>query len=380
MGLYDKGEIFSNFQIIFNYEPNLMLPYRILIHTEVYQKAESYRIHLATTSIKEGGFFLQRELQGKDLAKLNTETFIEYLFATKLPLIFAESEVYGNGKDWSQTELSILGDIGVATSVEIYDDGKHHSPNIHKIPFSATLLFIPGALLCNGKNNIPADWNEVIQDGRINPLSYQALYERRLLPLLLYANTQAKLAGKNALITVPGLGCGQFAGSFSGQMGSHLKEAIATLLKKHASKLPFVKALYYDPYTECQNERSEYGTVSFLVRPFTKGNQDKPQLCEPVHYAEVGDDYSDCLLFSVVAWDHVSWPGNDFYGGSRATDDGVKAAATNSMAVVTGIEGQYNQLTYKYNPPTKYLNWAEVIQQNNLRIKVEHNLTIFPLV
>jgi len=40
-------------------------------------------------------------------------------------------------------------------------------------------------------------------------------------------------------------------------------------------------------------------------------------------------------------WDHVSWPGNDFYGGSRSTDDGVKAAATDSMAALTGVEGRY---------------------------------------
>jgi len=80
-----------------------------------------------------------------------------------------------------------------------------------------------------------------------------------------------------------------------------------------------------------------------------------------------------------VAWDHVSWPGNDFYGGSRSTDDGVKAAATNSMTVMTGIEGQYNPVTYHYEPPTKYRNWAAVVQQNNLRIKVEQNLSILPV-
>ena len=357
-----------------------MLPYRILIHPEAYQKAEAYRVELAIHGIKEAGIFLQRELQGKALGKLNTETFIEHLFATKPPLIFAESAVYGNGKDWNHTELSILGDISVAANVEVYDDGKHHHPNLHKTPFSATLLFIPGALLRNGKSNIPADWNEVTQDAQINPITYQALYERRLLPLLIYANDQAKLADKKAFITVPGLGCGQFAGPFTGQMGAHLQAALAELLKKHADQLPYVKAVYYDPFNECRNERSEFGTVSLLVRPLIQGNEDKPQLCEPILYAEAGDDYSDCLLYSVVAWDHVSWPGNDFYGGSRATDDGVKAAATNSMAVMTGIEGQYNPVTFQYQPPTKYRNWAEVVQHNKLRIKVEHNLTISPLV
>ncbi len=71
-------------------------------------------------------------------------------------------------------------------------------------------------------------------------------------------------------------------------------------------------------------------------------NQNKPQLCVPSHYAEEVDNYSDCLLFSVVAWDHVSWPGNDFYWGGRATDGGVKVAETSSMNVVTGVDGLYN--------------------------------------
>ncbi len=356
-----------------------MLSYHILIHPEAYKKAEAYRIQLATKGISEAGYFLQQELQGKELEKLNTEIFIEHLFATKPPLIFAESAVYGNGKDWNHIELSILGDIGVATNVEVYDDGKHYNPKIHKTPFLATLLFIPGALLRNGKSNLPADWNEVTQNAQINPIAYRALYERRLLPLLIYANDQAKLANKKALITVPGLGCGQFAGPFTGQMGSHLKDVLAQLLKTHANQLPYIKAVYYDPFNECQNERSEFGTVSLLVRPLTQGNQDKPQLCEPVDYAEAGDDYSDSLLFSVVAWDHVSWPGNDFYGGSRATDDGVKAAATNSMAVMTGIEGQYNPITFQYEPPFEYRNWVEVVEKNNLRIKVKHNLSTLPL-
>jgi hypothetical protein len=111
-----------------------------------------------------------------------------------------------------------------------------------------------------------------------------------------------------------------------------------------------------------------------------QGNQDKPQLCELARYAEDGDDYSDCMLYSVVAWNHVSWPGNDFYGGARATDDGVKAAATNSMASLTGIQGEYNATSNTYDPPSKYRNWAAVVRQNNLRITVQNNLSVFSVV
>ena len=359
---------------------NFMLPYRILIHPEAYQKADTYRLELISKGLSTAGLYLQRALQGLEIEKLNTEAFIEHLFATKPTLIFAESAVYGNGKDWNQSELSILGDIGVATLVEVYDDGKHHQPRLHESPFTAILLFIPGALLRNGNGNTPVDWDEVTLNNHINPLTYLALYERRLLPLFIYANEQAKLADKSAFITLPGLGCGQFAGAFEKQLGVHLKNALVAILTEHARLLPYLKAVYFDPYNECENERIEFGSVSLLVRPLTKGNQNKSQLCPPTAYAEEGDDYSNCLLFSIVAWDHVSWPGNDFYAGSRSTDDGVKAAATNSMMAMTGIKGKYNTVTHCYEPPPNYKTWTEVVKQNNLKIKVTQNLSVLPSI
>jgi hypothetical protein len=69
----------------------------------------------------------------------------------------------------------------------------------------------------------------------------------------------------------------------------------------------------------------------------------RPQLSRPGTHADDDDDrrgLDGCRLFSFVAWDHVSRPGNDFYGGARATDDGVKAAATNAMEVMTGGDGK----------------------------------------
>jgi len=76
-----------------------------------------------------------------------------------------------------------------------------------------------------------------------------------------------------------------------------------------------------------------------------------------------------CALCSIVAWDHVSWPGNEFSDSSRATDDGVKAAATNSMAVLTGVEGKYDPALVKYTPPRPYSNWAAVVED---RMRMEN--------
>ena len=84
--------------------------------------------------------------------------------------------------------------------------------------------------------------------------------------------------------------------------------------------------------------------------------------------AEEGDDFSACLLTSIVAWDHVSWPGNDFYGGSRCTDDGVKAAATDSMAALTGVEGRYDPGCGAYVPPPPFHTWEELVIGKGLRL------------
>jgi hypothetical protein len=167
------------------------------------------------------------------------------------------------------------------------------------------------------------------------------------------------------LLNVPGLGCGQFAGPFQGQLGVQLQSVLERLLTDYGESFPNLKAVYFDPYSECESFRREIHGISLMVRPLKLlGSRGKSQLCHPVAYAEEGDDFSGCDLYSLVAWDPVSWPGNDFFIDSRATDDGVKAAATNSMAVLTGVEGHYDADLGKYRPPAPFRNWAEVVEEN----------------
>jgi hypothetical protein len=152
---------------------------------------------------------------------------------------------------------------------------------------------------------------------------------------------------------------------FSGmltQAATRLLDRARPRLRTVRRSLPRSTRRYFDPYIECENFRREIHGISFMVRPLKiPGNRAKSQLCRPVAYAEKGDDFSDCSLYSVVAWDHVSWPGNDFFGGSRATDDGVKAAATSSMSVLTGVAGEYDPARGRYQPPPPYSNWGAVV-------------------
>ena len=356
---------------------NVMPAYTTLLSQHSYSRAKAY-----LTSLQAGepaGVFLQQKLASVELKTLTVERLLEMLVQTKRPQIFAESAVVGDGSDWNLTELGLLGDIAIAAPVTFFDNGRHQNPDVHNPPFSGMLLFVPGALLRNGRSHPPADWNEVVtNDNQIDEDAYFRLYERRLLPSFLYVNTQMQQQSKQAFITVPGLGCGMFAGPFQGQLGEVLKRTLQAFVFKHAASFTHIRAVYFDPYRECQNERINLDGLSFLVRPLTHGNETKPQLCHPIAYEESGDDFSNCELVSVVAWDHVSWPGNDFYIGSRATDDGVKGAATDVTAVMTGITGNYNPKTFKYEPPFIYRNWHELIDQHHVEIDVLNTLAVLP--
>lgn len=354
-----------------------MPAYASLISQTSYERAQDYLAQLRTGS--QPGAFLQTQLAGADLASLTVAEFLEKLVQTKRPQIFAESAVMGDGSDWNLAELGLLGDISMATPVTFFDNGRHTHPDVHNPPFTGWLLFVAGALLKNGRSHTPADWIEVVtNDGQIDEEAYFRLYERRLLPGFLFINEQMQQQGKTALITVPGLGCGVFAGPFRGQLGEKLKRTLQAFVLKHAAAFSHIRAVYYDPYNEGQNERHEIGAVSLLVRPLTHGNEHKPQLCRPTTYAEPGDNFSDCELVSVVAWDHVSWPGNDFYAGSRLTDDGVKGAATDVTAVLTSVSGTYNPQTNQYEPPASYHTWSELISKYNLDIDILRTLLVLP--
>ncbi len=337
---------------------------------------ETYRLEIAQGG--QPGSLLRNRLISKPDATETGLDFLRELVNTKKPQIFAESAVIGDGSDWTMSELAILGDVSIATPATIFDNGRHQRPNVHADPFLGTLLFTAGALLRNGYGEPPADYLAVTTDHKIDPEKYYQLYERRLLPPLKHANDICAKRNKKGFVTIPGLGCGVFAGPFQYQLGEFLNQSLRRLIETHGQSLSHIRAIYFDPYSECQNERHEIGHLSYMVRPLLQGNESKPQLCRPAIYEEDGDDFAECEFFSFVAWDHVSWPGNDFYIGSRATDDGVKGAATDAIRAMTGIDGRYNAQTNKYLPPSRFSNWYKVVNEYGLEIEVSDvNLQIF---
>lgn len=347
--------------------------YSVLVHADVMTKVEAYRQRLCGNASYAGGY-LQDEMQENEQALLSSEALLEALVRTKRPCIFAESQINGDGSDWNQQELSILGDVGIAVPVHVFDDGRHVNPAVHHPPLQAELLFIPGALLRSNGTGDPADWKEAVSSGSINVEAYYQLYKRRLLPLLKYADSQAYRSGRKALITMPGLGCGQFAGRFQGTLGVLFGLVLRRLLVEQGDTLPNIKAVYYDPYNEGNQSREYIHDIDFMIRPLASASDGLPQLCRPASYDE---SFDGCDLFSVVAWDHVSWPGNDFYGGARATDDGVKAAATDVIAKLTGIKGSYDTSSFQYLPPCNFSTWENVVFSERLKLQVKGRLQVY---
>lgn len=341
----------------------------LLIPQTTHSRLKQYLADLQDRSAQPG-VKLTSTLRTRDLATLTTQDLTEALLDTKSPQIFAESEVVGDGSDWTLTELRLLGDLSISVDVTVFDDGRHQSPQPHARPFPATLVYVPGALLRHGSGGEPADLAEVTSpDGALCPEGYYQLYERRLFPVFEHINRAAHDRQTPAFVTIPGLGCGQFAGRFQGRLGQSLQNTLERFLKTHGEAFEMIQSVYYDPYDECTNQKASIHGISFRVRPLARGNAFKPQLCPPPAYAENDeDDFSHCQLYSLVAWDHVSWPGNDFFAGSRCTDDGVKAAATDSMHALTGIQGSYDRSKAAYLPPKPHRTWAAAVRTHGIKL------------
>ena len=130
-----------------------MKDYQFLIHEQTYTRVESYlgKLHAGAST----GRYLNHQLQSVNLKDISTTNFLNALIKTKRPQIFAESEVSGDGSDWDQAELSILGDISVGIPVTVFDNGLHDRPELYQTPFKANLVFTPGALLRNDQGKTP---------------------------------------------------------------------------------------------------------------------------------------------------------------------------------------------------------------------------------
>lgn len=361
--------------------------YYVVMSEESFIKIIQYKQEIFSNP-KLAGAYLKTIIQksSKSLSEMSNAEFIELILATKKPSIFAEAAIKGGGKDWNNRELGILGDINITMPVTIYDNGVWPSSNgypphfrQHKQPFQGELLFTPGALLKKRKDfdGLLPDLAEVTNEkGQIDQKAYNKLVKRRLLPILAYANEQAGIDEKQAVITMPGVGSGAFAGDYKGTIGNHLNIAMKAILKKHWSNLQNIIVVHYDPFTECDNEQQEFGNIKYRVRPASKGNQEKAQLSRLSDLEEQKEEFKNAKLYKIVAWDHVSLPGNDFIAGSKWTDDGIAGGGTNAMEKLMGKTSHYDKKIGQYIPPKGYTTWEHYANKNGIHLYARDNVKI----
>lgn len=280
------------------------MPYEIILGRGLPARAEHYATALRSGRVRPG------QKLATQLTSLvgppDATSVLQALLQTKSPQIFAESAVAGDGSDWNALELSLLGDISIAAEVEFFDDGEHRNPTPHVPPIQGTLVFTCGALLASQGVPTP-DLAEVAPQGQLDESAYHALYARRLLPVLDFIQRSAVKRQRDAVVTIPGLGCGQFAGHFAGRLGPKLEKALRQILRESAPSTHRLRLLRFDPFDECADAADTFGNSMFRVRPLRKSAHPRPQLCAPVDYQEPGDDFRGCDIYSLVAWDQVSW-------------------------------------------------------------------------
>jgi|GEM_PF-402097 len=383
-------------------------PYDVLLSKSVLKNLMDYKEALINGSESPGPNLkiqLEKRLKGQDLSTITTEKFIEAMLSTKDIKAFAETEDLSASGNWNKKEVEILGGINIAINdLTIYGNGARNGEAIsstadvrktHDKSFKGNILITQGALLENIslRGEKTPDYNRVVkrdekgeiikdENGKatIDQEKYNALVEERMLPLLSHANETAKQKGKNkrALITMPGIGCGQFAGEFQEEMPGHLDKAMKAMLEKHESKFSNIACVYYDPF-KGENTSQDIEGIKYRVRPFTKpmpNHSQKSQLEHPSTYEEEKGEFDNCMLFKIVAGDHIGRAGNDFNTeNSIRTDEGSSLSQTDFQRRMTGDEGHYAKDEQKFLP-NNHNDWAESHRKKDPFYNVDGNVKI----
>lgn len=346
--------------------------YKIVINESTLNRIKKYKFDLEDGAKLPGAYFNKNILQlGKSVKDLSFDEFLNLLIQTKIPTIFAESQILGNGFDWSQEEMAILGNVVFSVpDVPVFDNGKHHNPDVYQDgkPRNCDIIGVCGTLFANGFGIDSADRKRVVKNGLIDDEELYKLYEERLLPGFIEANALAKSSNQKGFIALPGLGCGQFAAEFKDVIVEKLQKVLARLLTNHADKLTNLGAIYFDPYqAKYSNSKKKINGIDLLCRPLLNGNSDKPQLCDPEHYDPAYKGYRKIVF---CAADQGSYPANDMLAGSRETNEGMLGGATGLISATLGYPGKYNPDNFHFEPIAannkKYATWIECIEDQGL--------------
>ena len=345
--------------------------YEILLRADVLRNVDDYREALSNNTT-EPGSHMKKILKGHKLEDLSAEAMLELLLRSKKPLFFAKRSLKGDGSDWTPEEVRLLGDILLGVEVVVFDNGswkpKDAEFKVHPTPFTAHLIFIPGPLLTSNRS---PDYTAVVENGQLNSEKYLKLMERRLEPAFDYVHSESSVEHK-ALVIIPGIGCGLFGGKFVKELPTTLMKTISKILHRNCSRWSNIRCVTFVPL-DGETSSTTIGRISYRVRPHLKHK--RPMLSETKAFEEGAENFSQDRLFKFVAWDHLSYPGNNFFRCKRQTDDGVSVAATDCMSRVLGVKGKYDGRG-RYMPPKEYDTWENVVKANDILLRAERNIRL----
>lgn len=306
-------------------------------------------------------------LKDSDISKLTIPEFIDAFFKTTKPLVFAESlgQVHGDGSDWTKEEIMLMGRIGrIVEDVTVYAKRSYYpdKSDIFKEDErpKATLLFVDGALMAGCQ----ADLQRVTSMDSSGKLQfdmkkYEKFLEENILPSLLFANQDAGQQG--AVVTMPIIGGGQFAGKFADAIKRNYLKAINNILTKHKNALTNIGAIVITGLKESiykLNSISIYTTPDAIGLSPAHMDEDKlKKIMDP-------EEFKQLKVYVKIAGDRLSFPANDAYGGSDATHEGGCCMRTNVISIVTHTQGVFDENKMLFVPPQEYKNWEGVCFSN----------------
>lgn len=359
------------------------MPYQVVMSENALKAARDYKQQLINKQAT-AGHYLTQQLSGKDLRVMTDQDFITCLMQTRKPQIFAESAVAIDGSDWNSQESALLGAMSVSMNAQAFNDGAFAGQQNQEQ--SIRLIYTAGPLLQvqydrkGDKVKRSPDYSKAVKDGKIDQEAYNALIEDRLFPALLDASNAALAANKSSVFVIPGLGCGQFGGAFGDEgdrtIKSNLNVAIQACLAKHAAQLKGLAGVVFDGYTGTPNTTATIGHIKYAAN--ANSAQGRPLMSQSSVFAtELGLPPSDPITLSrLVAWDHFSFPGNDYWSSNnRATDDGVCGGSTDTCSIITGQPGHYDGARKLYLSD-QGPDWGQVARMKSILMKADRCLIV----
>lgn len=287
------------------------------------------------------------------IKEMSPTEFLRYFTATKRPTEGMTSANY----QYTKKESSLMNGIQLSIDVEAYNNGKRQEQKAieekNGLRRPTRLYFVQGAHFGPTPKESTPQLSALTSDDLLirfkendGELQYQwddeAFIQRThdfLYPLFFDINNDAKKEGKKAIIRIPGIGCGLFAGSEPvADVQTKLHKSIEEFLKKNAHKFPEIELIEEDFYRTTGNEIVQNGEKQVyeniaLVGTHRGNKTGELKIPEAMENPATFDSQKN-KYYVLVAGNPYAFPGNCGNIGtnpvlSSRTDDDTMFFATN---------------------------------------------------